>query len=54
MLDANLTQQLKQYLGMLREPIELIATLGDDRKSAETRGLFSASSASACTTSGQL
>jgi alkyl hydroperoxide reductase subunit F len=41
MLDANLTQQLKQYLAMLREPIELVATLGDDRKSAETRELLS-------------
>src|SRR6187551_774505 len=40
MLDANLTQQLKQYLDMLREPIELVATLGDDRKSAETRELL--------------
>ena len=40
MLDANLTQQLKQYLTMLREPIELVATLGEDRKSAETRELL--------------
>jgi alkyl hydroperoxide reductase subunit F len=40
MLDANLTQQLKQYLANLREPIELVATLGDDRKSAETRELL--------------
>jgi alkyl hydroperoxide reductase subunit F len=40
MLDANLTQQLKQYLAMLREPIELVATLGDDRKSADTRELL--------------
>jgi alkyl hydroperoxide reductase subunit F len=40
MLDANLTQQLKQYLAMLREPIELVATLGEDRKSAETRELL--------------
>jgi alkyl hydroperoxide reductase subunit F len=41
MLDANLTQQLKTYLGNLREPIELVATLGDDAKSAETRELLS-------------
>ena len=40
MLDANLTQQLKQYLANLREPIELVATLGDDAKSAETRELL--------------
>ena len=40
MLDTNLTQQLKQYLANLREPIELVATLGDDRKSAETRELL--------------
>jgi alkyl hydroperoxide reductase subunit F len=37
MLDANLTAQLKQYLAMLREPIELVASLGDDAKSAQTR-----------------
>ncbi len=40
MLDANLKQQLSQYLGMLREPIELVASLGDDAKSAETRELL--------------
>jgi alkyl hydroperoxide reductase subunit F len=40
MLDANLKQQLQQYLGMLREPIELVASLGDDAKSAETRELL--------------
>ncbi|SFG15627.1 alkyl hydroperoxide reductase subunit F [Novosphingobium sp. CF614] len=40
MLDANLKQQLTQYLGMLREPIELVASLGDDSKSAETRELL--------------
>jgi alkyl hydroperoxide reductase subunit F len=33
MLDAALTAQLKQYLAMLREPIELVATVGDDAKS---------------------
>jgi alkyl hydroperoxide reductase subunit AhpF len=31
MLDANLTAQLKQYLAMLREPIELVATLATMR-----------------------
>jgi alkyl hydroperoxide reductase, F subunit len=40
MLDAALKQQLSQYLGMLREPIELVASLGDDSKSAETRELL--------------
>ncbi|MES2494029.1 MAG: alkyl hydroperoxide reductase subunit F [Pseudomonadota bacterium] len=40
MLDASVTQQLTQYLAMLREPIELVATLGDDAKSAETRELL--------------
>jgi alkyl hydroperoxide reductase subunit F len=40
MLDANLTGQLKQYLAMLREPIELVASLGDDAKSAQTRELL--------------
>ncbi|MDR7100994.1 alkyl hydroperoxide reductase subunit F [Croceicoccus sp. BE223] len=40
MLDANLKQQLQQYLGMLREPIELVASLGDGAKSAETRDLL--------------
>jgi alkyl hydroperoxide reductase subunit F len=40
MLDANLKQQLSQYLAMLREPIELVASLGDDAKSAETRELL--------------
>jgi len=40
MLDASLTQQLKQYLAMLREPIELVATLGDDARSAQTRELL--------------
>ncbi|MEO6093306.1 MAG: alkyl hydroperoxide reductase subunit F [Novosphingobium sp.] len=40
MLDANLTQQLRQYLGNLREPIELIASLGEDKRSADTRALL--------------
>jgi alkyl hydroperoxide reductase subunit F len=40
MLDANLKQLLSQYLGMLREPIELVASLGDDQKSVETRELL--------------
>jgi len=40
MLDAALKQQLSQYLAMLREPIELVASLGDGRKSEETRDLL--------------
>jgi alkyl hydroperoxide reductase subunit F len=35
MLDANLTGQLKTYLGNIREPIELVSSLGDDAKSRE-------------------
>ena len=35
MLDANLTQQLKAYLANLREPIELVSSLGEDAKSRE-------------------
>ncbi|AWW75843.1 alkyl hydroperoxide reductase subunit F [Erythrobacter sp. KY5] len=41
MLDANMQTQLKQYLANLREPIELVASLGDDEKSAQTRELLS-------------
>lgn len=40
MLDATLTAQLKQYLEMLREPIELAASLDDSPKSRETRELL--------------
>jgi alkyl hydroperoxide reductase subunit F len=40
MLDANLTQQLKAYLVNIREPIELVASLGDDAKSQELGGLL--------------
>ncbi len=40
MLDANMTQQLKSYLENLREPIELVASLGDDDKSPQTRELL--------------
>ena len=31
MLDDNLTQQLKTYLATLREPVELVASLGEDK-----------------------
>ena len=40
MLDATMTQQLKQYLGNLREGVELVASLGDDKRSADTRALI--------------
>jgi NADH-dependent peroxiredoxin subunit F len=40
MLDANLTQQLKGYLVNIREPIELVASLGDDAKSRELNELL--------------
>ncbi len=40
MLDANLTQQLKGYLSNIREPIELVASLGEDAKSRELAELL--------------
>lgn len=40
MLDAHLTQQLEAYLANIREPIELVASLGDDAKSRELGGLL--------------
>ena len=40
MLDAQMTQQLKQYLANLREPVELVASLGDGDKSRQTRELL--------------
>ena len=40
MLDTAMQQQLKQYLANLREPIELVASLGGDAKSEETRALL--------------
>ena len=40
MLDAALTKQLETYLANLREPVELVASLGDDAKSAQTRELL--------------
>ena len=40
MLDANLTQQLTTYLANLREPVELVASLGEDAKSQQTRELL--------------
>lgn len=40
MLDSQLAAQLQQYLGMLRRPLTLTATLGDDAKSAELHALL--------------
>jgi len=40
MLDAALTAQLTQYLALLRAPITLTASLGEDAKSAQTRDLL--------------
>jgi alkyl hydroperoxide reductase subunit F len=40
MLDANLTQQLKAYLVNIREPVELVASLGDDAKSRQMGDLL--------------
>jgi len=40
MLDNGMKEQLRQYLANLREPIELVASLGDDKRSADTRTLL--------------
>ncbi|MEE4339891.1 alkyl hydroperoxide reductase subunit F [Erythrobacter sp.] len=40
MLDQNMKAQLGQYLANLRQPIELVATLDDGEKSAQTRELL--------------
>jgi NADH-dependent peroxiredoxin subunit F len=40
MLDANLKQQLQGLLTNLREPIELVSSLGDDAKSTELATLL--------------
>ncbi len=40
MLDTAMKQQLSQFLGNLREPVELVASLGDDARSADTRALL--------------
>ncbi|WP_448658886.1 alkyl hydroperoxide reductase subunit F [Sphingomonas sp. CJ99] len=40
MLDAHLKQQLEGYLVHIREPIELVASLGDDAKSREMETLL--------------
>lgn len=40
MLDANLKQQLEQYLAMVREPIELVGSLGQGKRSDDARELL--------------
>ncbi len=40
MLDANLTAQLKTYLGNITQPIELVSSLDDSPKSAELASLL--------------
>lgn len=40
MLEAAMKDQLKQYLANLREPIELVASLGDGETSRQTRELL--------------
>ncbi len=40
MLDANLTQQLQAYLVNIREPIELVASIGGDGKSRDMAALL--------------
>ena len=40
MLDDALKAQLQQYLGMLRQPIRLIASLDDSDKAQEMRSLL--------------
>ncbi|MBX3593932.1 alkyl hydroperoxide reductase subunit F [Sphingomonas sp.] len=40
MLDAHLKQQLEAYLVNIREPIELVASLGEDAKSRELETLL--------------
>jgi len=40
MLDQDIKQQLAAYLERVQEPFEMVATLGDDAKSAELRELL--------------
>ncbi|MBW4330349.1 alkyl hydroperoxide reductase subunit F [Stakelama sp. CBK3Z-3] len=40
MLDDNMKQQLKAYLEKIQQPIELVASLGDDAKSVELEALL--------------
>ena len=40
MLDHEMAAQLQQYMGMLRRPLTITASLGEDAKSAELRVLL--------------
>ena len=40
MLDDTLKAQLQQYLGLLRQPIRLIATLDDSETAVDMRNLL--------------
>ena len=40
MLDLEMSAQLQQYMGLLRRPITLTATLGSDESSAELKALL--------------
>ncbi|HAJ14111.1 MAG TPA: alkyl hydroperoxide reductase subunit F, partial [Comamonadaceae bacterium] len=40
MLDDTLKAQLQQYMGMLRQPVRLIASLDDSEASRDMRGLL--------------
>lgn len=40
MLEANIATQLKSYLGNLKHPVEMVASLDDSAKSAEMRELL--------------
>ena len=40
MLDDSLKSQLQQYLGLLRQPIRLIASLDESATAAEMRDLL--------------
>ena len=40
MLDDSLKTQLQQYMGLLRQPLRLIASLDDSAASQDMRGLL--------------
>ena len=40
MLDDTMKQQLRAYLEKIQQPIELVASLGDDAKSVELEELL--------------
>ena len=40
MLDSDMSAQLQNYMGLLRRPFTINASLGDDAKSGEMRDLL--------------